>query len=374
MAPMAHVLIGVLAQLALATDDLDPASPKKYRPVGETDQCGVSVDDFKSLKSNSANSFAEKSQWVDHDTIEPIIYLHIPKCGSGFANALVHFACGKKVASNLTLVGPNVKNKGGTGLATKFWNEKCGDNRFLRFEAGHAPLWKDMSKHTLSKVVMMVRPPKERITSGYLHNLHDCSPLQQKYGISWQNDKRWKLDGEIDPTTFKEYAACVDSCTTNMLVGKSCGYDGQGSKPTYLRKALERLPQLGFVGLTDHWEMSICLWHAKFGGECLPAEFVNVRPGPHRAQYDEKSLGASSQWNDQAIYDKAADLFVKDLEKHDVNPHTCATKYCPAVAHLFGKEDSSSSVRTNSSGALMLSTTESLKTLMWPGRSFYDED
>ena len=102
--------------------------------------------------------------------------------------------------------------------------------------------------------------------------------------------------------------------------------------------------------------------------------FAKVRPGPHRAKYDEKVLGASSDWNDQAIYDKAADLFVKDLEKYDVTPQTCATKICPAVAHLFGGGDNASPIRTNSSGVLRLYTTESLKTLMWPGRQFYDED
>jgi hypothetical protein len=332
------------------------------------------VDDFKSVKAKSANSFAEKSEWVDHGKIEPIIYLHIPKCGSGLATTLVHFACGKKVAKNLTLVEPGVDNRGGTGLATKYWNEKCGAHRFTRFESAHAPLDERMDRHTLSKVVMMVRPPKARISSGYLHNLHDCAPLQHKYDVASQNGKRWKPDGEIDPTIFKEYSACVDSCMTNMLVGHTCGYQGKGSKPVYLRKALERLPQLGFVGLTDHWELSMCLWHAKFGGECLAAEFANVRPGPHRAEYDERILGESSHWNDQAIYDKAADLFVKDLEENDVNPHTCATKYCPALAHLFGKGNSSSSIRTNSSGVLRLYTTESLKTLMWPGRVVFDED
>lgn len=348
---MAHLLIRILVHIALASDD-------------------------RFLKSKSSNSLAEKipSQWVDHDAIEPMIYLHVPKCGSGLATALVHFACGKKVAENLTLIEPGLDNRGGTGLATKYWNEKCGDHRFLRFESAHAPLDEQMTKHSLSKVVMMVRPPEERALSGYLHNLHDCTPLQHKYSITNQNGKRWKPDGDIDPTSFKEYAACVDSCTTNMLVGHSCGYQGKGSKPAFLHKALERLPQLGFVGLTDHWELSMCLWHAKFGGKCLPAEFAKVRPGPHRAKYDEKVLGASSDWNDQAIYDKAADLFVKDLEKYDVTPQTCATKICPAVAHLFGGGDNASPIRTNSSGVLRLYTTESLKTLMWPGRQFYDED
>merc|ERR1719506_2629393 len=179
-----------------------------------------------------------------------------------------------------------------------------------------------MDQKSLSKVVMMVRPPTARVSSGYLHNLHDCTPMQEQYGIASQNGERWKPNGDIDPKIFKEYAACVDSCMTNMLVGHSCGYQGKGSKPVYLRKALERLPQLGFVGLTDHWELSMCLWHAKFGGECLPAEFKNVRPA--RVQYSAADLSKLFHVNDRAIYERAAELFAADLAAHGVTPEACA--------------------------------------------------
>jgi hypothetical protein len=198
--------------------------------------------------------------------------------------------------------------------------------------------------------------------------------MQKKYNIS-ENGKRWKPTGEIDPTSFRDYAACVQSCMTNMLIGNACGHEEKRAEQLASNRqaALARLPLLGFVGLTDHWDLSICLWHAKFGGDCLPAEFANLRPGPNRVHYDERKLGSPSQFADQAIYERAADLFAQELAKHHVNPHTCATRYCPAVAHLFGGDLGANSV-AGSPGTFMQYTADWLNALTWPGRMIYSED
>ena len=82
---------------------------------------------------------------------------------------------------------------------------------------------------------------------------------------------------------------------TNMLIGHRCAYHGgepsEEQQSLDREAALARLPKLGFVGLTDQWDLSVCLWHAKFGGECLPAEFKNVRPA--RTQYSAADLSES---------------------------------------------------------------------------------
>ena len=52
-----------------------------------------------------------------------------------------------------------------------------------------------------------------------------------------------------------------------------------------LEKALQRLQDgFKFVGLTEYWEASVCLFHAMFGGECDAMEFENTRPGPTTQQ------------------------------------------------------------------------------------------
>ena len=40
-----------------------------------------------------------------------------------------------------------------------------------------------------------------------------------------------------------------------------------------------RSEKMAFVGLTDYWTESICLFHAMFGGNITAHEFTNTRPG-----------------------------------------------------------------------------------------------
>ena len=41
--------------------------------------------------------------------------------------------------------------------------------------------------------------------------------------------------------------------------------------------AIERVKDVAFVGLTEEWNDSICLFHAMFGGRMNPHSFQNVR-------------------------------------------------------------------------------------------------
>lgn len=325
--------------------------------LGRSDDDGGDDDD----KGDASSA----SQVQRRHALEPIFYVHVPKCGSSFATALAHLECGDKIDEELTIKEPGPTEK---------WNENCGDGSFSRFEMGHDPLHETMTDKSLGKVVTMFRPPQSRISSGYIHNLHDCYALQKKYKIKHQDAAPWQPDGEVDPAILKEYAKCVNSCMTNILVGRGCANNGEApsakQQASDRRKALERLPKLGFVGLTAHWDLSICLWHAKFGGECLPAEFANVRPA--RAQYSEGHVDEALIANDQEIYDRAEELFAKELEKYDVTPESCAKKYCPRVADLFGGR--LPEPEEGSSAVLMKYTKDSLKTLTWPGRMLYDED
>ena len=48
---------------------------------------------------------------------------------------------------------------------------------------------------------------------------------------------------------------------------------------SHVAEAIRRIEQeLAFVGLTERFDESICLFHARFGGRPVPAQFVNVRP------------------------------------------------------------------------------------------------
>lgn len=56
-----------------------------------------------------------------------------------------------------------------------------------------------------------------------------------------------------------------------------------------LNVAINAIRKAAFVGDTDEWDDSICLFHAMFGGEINPHSFSNIRP-TLTAQYNRTEL------------------------------------------------------------------------------------
>jgi len=314
------------------------------------------VSAIKTIESTMDSPSYQAAVAPSFISIEPMWWLHIPKSGSSLANTIVHFACGTRVPDNLTLNG----GPGPPRFEETF--SQCGHGHFQFFRAGHYQLPDDVD---LSKVVTMIREPKQRILSGYLHNLHQAGQkLWNKYGISGENQKpRWRegVTPMFDPKIVMEYAPLVAGKETCMLGGgPGCNHGKPSAAEVQL--AVDRIQRIGFVGVTNHWDLSICLWHAKFGRECLAVEFATVNGGTlyngTHAAYDASFFDPSFNLPDNVIYDAALRRFEEDLAKYGVTPHSCATKYCPQVAHIFG------------------TSTEKvdLTTVWWPGRMDFCED
>ena len=94
--------------------------------------------------------------------------------------------------------------------------------------------------------------------------------------------------------------------------------------------ALKRLREgFAFVGLQEEWELSICLFHVKFGGPCRQVEFLNTRPGNHsvRSQYNTSILNGWVDEMDRIVYEEAQRIFLNDLLSFGVSHETCQRCY-----------------------------------------------
>ena len=70
-------------------------------------------------------------------------------------------------------------------------------------------------------------------------------------------------------------------CNSGYRWAERC--DALGATPPDVALALRRLHEgFAFVGLTDEWALSICLFHATHGGRCHAVEFANSRPTTSR--------------------------------------------------------------------------------------------
>lgn len=153
-----------------------------------------------------------------------------------------------------------------------------------------------------------------------------------------------------------EYAHAVSGCAVKMLTraGKNCLFSHDTTTPVCgsldpatADEALVAIHRLRtgyvFVGLTDEWDMSICLLHKMLGGKCTAAEFVNSRSEfvnsrpDSGALYDTSDLNGFTDLYDSLLYEEATRIFNENKERYGVTNSTCYACFQEAsVTHKHG--------------------------------------
>lgn len=274
----------------------------------------------------------------------PVWWLHVPKCGTSFGTALIHLACGSHIGENESIDDYRFNQYTGD------WTERCGKDKLWRF-GGHDPLQRHMTTEKLGHVAAMFREPSQRAISGWYHDRHDCDTA----------------------VTISDYAACTNGCAASMLLGYEC-FDQEGAVIALEKQATieSHMQALGFVGLTGEFDLSVCLLHAMYGGECLPIEFKNTRPGKQKdasgAPYDQAKHNITDmpRGADHILFEAAMAVFWRNIKKYGVNRRTCLEQFCPKAASFFEVESSD----THRSLAAVGTAFD----YNWPGRLVYSED
>merc|ERR1712224_633058 len=107
-----------------------------------------------------------------------------------------------------------------------------------------------------------------------------------------------------------------------------------------LTEALRRVSStedFAFVGITEKYDESVCLFHAMYGGSVSPVEFKNTHPASAYKTNDETKLSfervsGSSLYNesileafdfhdrfDEPLYERVVEVFNKRLEQYDIS-------------------------------------------------------
>lgn len=135
----------------------------------------------------------------------------------------------------------------------------------------------------------------------------------------------------------------MKGCTVRMLIGMDCfprhQKNGkmmavQGGKllewtntASHVRQAIQILElRFAFVGITEEWEYSVCLFHAMFGGSVHRREFLNVRPGvlPSRGkQYNATILKGFKDESDGELYARVIEIFWSNIRTFGVEREAC---------------------------------------------------
>ena len=198
----------------------------------------------------------------------PVLWTHVPKTGSTFANSVFRCACDALPSEAIIRLTDTLPPNSDLGLVYYF--EHCFRENISKCRLND--VWQTVGHHKLEKFepnrvayVTMLREPLERYISGYHHHHHDCRACTRD-------------------TTLLQYVRMVAN------EGYS-HYFGNGDASV----ALDRIQNFAFVGLVEYWDMSICLYHSKFGGRLPVAkgEFLHdksTRLGNYTAEVAAEEL------------------------------------------------------------------------------------
>lgn len=79
-----------------------------------------------------------------------------------------------------------------------------------------------------------------------------------------------------------------------MVLGQNCAFAAPINADG-LAKAKARVADFGFVGLQEHWNASVCLFHRQFGAPMHITELINLRPGAGQSREVRSDVSRSSR-------------------------------------------------------------------------------
>lgn len=270
------------------------------------------ADSQPQLLPSAASTPHLQTEFTSAVTIE---WLHIPKAGTSFGNTLLLWACPALDPQQLWWPIRPGQPRPPVSCMEKF---RPGFGRHVSLEG--------RTQGELRRVVAMLRSPGARLVSlhHYLRTQHNPS-YRSRLGItpsatnategdicSWLASSRWAADAQ--GAMVKTIAGVPRGWHPGLQ--KYSFPDAEQPPQALVREACRRLQLFMFVGITDYWHASVCLFHAQHGGVVRPVELENVRQGRCTAQHCAVREVHCGDAADQQLFACALELFWQRLEEH----------------------------------------------------------
>ena len=142
----------------------------------------------------------------------------------------------------------------------------------------------------------------------------------------WDSYPEDLVDRPEDWMLLTTFARKTEGLAVRMLLRTDDSFEDDCCSEEEVLEAKRRLGTFAFVGMTDQWEMSVCLFHVIFGGDISASDLLNVRPGAGKvahSRYDTSMLGTFHDEADEALYAQALQIFERDLRIFGVTEEWC---------------------------------------------------
>jgi len=262
----------------------------------------------------------------------PVAWFHVPKTGSSFENTFYHTPAicpsfpADAYVSDLDRWDASWGERAevcARGFSSSYGMPPLDD---MYDHSGIGGLTGQTYKLNRGHFVTMLRNPEQRLISMYKY----YGPIELFKGP----EKAWPY--KTESPTLREYADFSAGCAVRQLTTDHFApcwamYDPVSLAPK-VDEAIEMLHDgFAFVGITEKWALSVCLFRAMFGGECQRSDLVNTRPGGDSnsshssSDYDTSELyGWVDPW-DGPLYTEALSIFDSARKVYSVRPEWCAS-------------------------------------------------
>mmetsp|Transcript_50630 Transcript_50630/g.94133 ORF Transcript_50630/g.94133 Transcript_50630/m.94133 type:complete len:371 (+) Transcript_50630:270-1382(+) len=294
----------------------------------------------------------------DREPLRPLRWLHIPKCGTSLGISLIYYGCTNVPDSiEIRVAHAGIEPSVPEGVDSPFdYKRDCLRRGAFVARAGvvgsHVGLdygqdW-DLGQ-SKGHVVAFFREPGQRLISAYWHAQHaDGMPrstwglMREKISLVERNMSHWaekvahvpkaQLQRDTPLEILPEYRKAmqtyfywrgVQGCMTKMVLGFRCADDVELTPLMHARAKYRIAHDFAFVGLTEEWDASICLFHQMLGGHAREIEFLNYRAGKMtrvKEGKDKASPGGSAKAAAEERRKKAEKMYDVSVLKGLVDP------------------------------------------------------
>eukprot|EP00931_Biecheleriopsis_adriatica_P063345 TRINITY_DN38336_c0_g2_i2.p1 TRINITY_DN38336_c0_g2~~TRINITY_DN38336_c0_g2_i2.p1 ORF type:complete len:432 (+),score=86.41 TRINITY_DN38336_c0_g2_i2:55-1350(+) len=260
--------------------------------------------------------------------LQNIRWVHIPKTGTSFIATIWNYACGQReppldlgVSPNATLGCVNCYD---WALMDRYPSADYCQPGLLsaEFTTSHAPITRELTEKEDLQVIGFFRRPSQRLISAYYNGLHANGFTQEGNRLLVEE---CGLNGRHPGAGCYARYPGIAGCSARMLTGATCAepLSSSGAPSSFdggrlrLSEALKSLDAMAFVGLTERWDESVCLFHRMFGGRLSTAQLLDMHMGrQHQDRYDEAELEGFVDEVDEEIYRAAEKRFEALLAMH----------------------------------------------------------
>jgi len=276
--------------------------------------CGHSVH----IRADSLPSRREQPPDVDPSlqAVMPIEFVHVPKCGTSFLNTLIHLpgACAG-LPENVQVSEEMMGKLAMENFFNLYRPDLNCNSSMLDYKQQHhlgveafLPGGFDEGK---GRFMIFVRQPEQR----FLSHFHFKRQKQNILG---------KDSSKAATSSLEAFEDTWSGVVTKMLTTNK----RQGPPPTRAQvdEAKIRLQTgFSFIGITDEWDLSICLFNKMFNQVCRSIQFANTRPSHTKSSssWDTAELNGWRDPYDNEVFDVALQLFQANLRKYNVSESSC---------------------------------------------------